>query len=88
MAQSAAEANRLMEEQHGFNSSNGDPEEWTPTLNDDDDDDEGLDIYDDEDYCDECGDFLRDNGTCPSCEDADCCDGDYPLLDHSNGVGV
>jgi hypothetical protein len=28
-----------MEEQHGFNSSNGDPEEWTPTAGSFDEDD-------------------------------------------------
>jgi hypothetical protein len=83
MPQSAAEANSLMEGQHGFNSSNGDPEEWTPTATTEGEDD---DLYDDNDYCDDCGDFLGDDavdGLCPTCNEER-----LSVDDHSNGVSV
>jgi hypothetical protein len=61
MPQSTAEANHLMEEHHGFNSSNGDPEEWIPTADEDEDENN---------YCEDCGNLLVDNelnSLCPPC---------------------
>jgi hypothetical protein len=67
-----------MEEQHGFNSSNGDPEEWTPTATTEDED------YNE--YCDDCGVFLGDDavdGLCSVCNEERLSEDD-----HSNGVSV